>query len=95
MNGNNKLSPLLYRFDPKNKTAHIQEAVGHHICANGPTWSLDGKKFYYVCSPYGEIREYDYDIYTSTVKGKARTVIKMGPEITKDMAIFDGGCMDS
>jgi sugar lactone lactonase YvrE len=39
MEGGNKIAPLLYRFDPKNKVAHVQEQVGHHICANGPTWS--------------------------------------------------------
>ena len=94
MEGENQLAPLIYRFDVKNKKCVPQKSVGHHICTNGPTWSIDGTKFYFTCSTYGEIREYDYDLSTSTIKGPARTVLKMGPEIA-EKAIFDGGCIDS
>ena len=43
------------------------QAVGYHILSNGPTWSLDGKKFYYVCSLRNFIREYDYDAATGAI----------------------------
>jgi sugar lactone lactonase YvrE len=37
------------------------EEVGHVLISNGPTWSLDGSKFYFVCTIEGLIKEYDYD----------------------------------
>lgn len=95
MEGNNRMGPLLYRFDINNKTAVVQEEVGHHLCGNGPNWSPDGSKFYYVCSSFGEIREYNYDMATSTVKGPARTVCKFDNNWGGPGAIFDGGAVDT
>ena len=37
------------------------DSVGHVFISNGPTWSLDGTKFYHVCSIENKIKEYDYD----------------------------------
>ena len=88
MDGNNKMSPLLYSFDLNKKQAQIQTEVGHHICSNGLTWSLDGSKFYFTCSTSGEIREYSYE--KGTIIGPARVVCKM-----QEKAIYDGSCIDS
>ena len=41
--------------------------VGNVLCSNGPTWSLDGSKFYFVCTIQGIIKEYDYDYKTGNI----------------------------
>jgi len=54
---------LLYRLDgPKDdgKGYSSVDSVGHVFISNGPTWSLDGTKFYHVCSIENKIKEYDY-----------------------------------
>ena len=86
----------MYRFDIQNKSALVQNAIGHHVCSNGPTWSLDGKKFYFTCSANNEIREYNYDVKTSLISGPVRTVLKMNEQVSESpSAVFDGGCIDS
>lgn len=92
MKGNNKLSPLLYRYDVDENTAEVQTDVGHHICANGLVWSQDGTKFYYTDSATGHIREYNYDIETSKVKGPAREVLH---QKNVGFGLFDGATLDT
>ena len=94
MNGNNEMAPLLYRYDNEKNSAIVQKDVGHHIVCNGPTWSLDGTKFYYTCSLSGQIREYDYDKDTSTVKGEGRVVITTD-KVSSANVILDGSTIDS
>jgi sugar lactone lactonase YvrE len=90
MNGNNEMAPLLYRYD-KEKGAEVQTAVGHFKCANGPTWSNDGSKFYMTCSLSGKFMEFDYDLATGTIKGEAKEV-----NSNKDgKSAFDGTTIDS
>jgi sugar lactone lactonase YvrE len=50
MEGENAMAPLLYKIDLENNKAIPQTEVGHFLCANGPNWSPDGSKFYFVCS---------------------------------------------
>ena len=60
MKGDNEIAPLLYSFDAQKLIYEAQEQVGHHLYSNGSAWSLDGSKFYFICSMYGEIRQYNY-----------------------------------
>ena len=65
------------------------------MCTNGPNWSNDGKKFYFVCSADNAIREYKYDVNTSTIKGPARVVIKFDDKWGGPGGLFDGGTVDT
>jgi sugar lactone lactonase YvrE len=96
MGGANEISPLLYRYDVETNTAVVQEEVGHFCLGNGPCWSLDGSKFYFTDSPTKEIREFDYDIETSTVKGKnGGRVVFHTDNLGKTVSTPDGQCIDS
>ena len=44
------------------------------MLSNGPAWSPDGTKFYFVDSFTKELNEWGYDINTSTVKGPRRII---------------------
>ena len=94
MDGNNELAPLLYRYDEVNNSAIVQEDVGHFCTGNGPNWSPDGTKYYQACTGQGVVREYDYDIETSTVVGPGKTIFN-----TKDLpgasCFIDGGTIDA
>jgi sugar lactone lactonase YvrE len=97
MDGNNQISPLLYRYDVEENKAIPQEEVGHFCLGNGPTWSLDGSKFYFSDTPSKELREFEYDIDTSTVKKPSRVVLnaKDVGSIFTGHDTFDGQTTDS
>ena len=88
------ISTLLYRLvSSKSEHAEPVEAIGLHYCSNGLTWSLDGKKFYYVDSIENIMKEYDYDTKTGAITG--------GKEIFKNTeengggGFLDGSTMDT
>ena len=64
MDGSKFIPSLLYKLGGiKNGDQGYSsvDSVGHVFISNGPTWSLDGTKFYHVCSIENKIKEYDYD----------------------------------
>ena len=59
------LPPMLYRLDAGENiqpTTVPMDAVGKVLCSNGPNFSPDGKKFYFVCSFNNVAMSYDYDL---------------------------------
>ena len=86
--GDTMIESLLYRFE-EGKANPVEE-IGLHYWANGPTWSLDGEKFYYTCSETQTVRVYDYEKETGSIKN--------GRDLWKnDFAgsLPDGSTMDS
>jgi len=63
-----------------------------NVCiTNGPTWSLDGKTFYWVDSANPPIYKADYNLETSELTNK-RPLLDLIPELG---GIFDGATIDS
>ena len=92
MDGSNFIPSLLYKLDgfkDGGKGYSTVNSVGHVFISNGPTWSLDGTKFYHVCSIENKIKEYDYH------KGEIqnpRIILEMNEQIGGG---FDGSTMDA
>ena len=63
-----------YVYRVTNGKAIKQSAIGHPFVSSGATWSLDGRKFYFVCPTENKIKEFDYDPETGDVYGPPRLV---------------------
>ena len=92
MDGSNFIPSLLYRLNgikDGGKGYSIVNSVGHVFISNGPTWSLDGTKFYHVCSIENKIKEYDY--HQKEIQNP-RIILEMNEQIGGG---FDGSTMDA
>lgn len=65
----------LYRVDGDLRETLLEGNIG---CANGPSFSPDGKTFYFTDSPKRQIWAYDYDTATGTPFNK-RTIFETEP----------------
>ena len=66
----------LYKVAPDGTTSKM---LGNITISNGIVWTKDGKTMYYIDTPTGKIRAYDYDIETSTITND-RTAVDVSPE---------------
>jgi sugar lactone lactonase YvrE len=57
----------LFRLDPDLKLTMLDKDI---VCSNGPSWSPDGKIFYFADTYQRAIFAYDYDTATGDVKCK-------------------------
>ena len=67
MNSGGLLHALFYELKLAEKKVDPVDSVGYHILSNGPTWSLDGKSFYFTCSKHNQIKKFDYDTQTGKI----------------------------
>lgn len=94
MEGDNTLAPLLYRLDSSSELGYeVVNSVGHICVSNGPTWSLDGKSFFFACTGMNVIRRFDYDQETGAMSNP-RELLRMTPELS-EKGRFDGATMDA
>ena len=89
MTSNPYLNTYLYKI--AHGRAEKQSSVGHIFISNGPSWSIDGKKFYFVCSIENKIKEYEFD--------QCRGELVSQPRVVKDLLsagmLYDGSTVDS
>jgi sugar lactone lactonase YvrE len=92
----------LYRLDPGPAATPILEGVG---VSNGLGWSPDRRAFYYVDSPAGALRRFDYDDEAGTIRNERVLVPFPAEEGFLDglcvddegcvwVAVWDGGCVN-
>ena len=53
----------LFRLDPAGAVAKLDDGI---VCSNGPSWSSDGRTFYFADTYTREIWAYDYDEETGS-----------------------------
>ena len=73
-----------------NKDGTIEKKIDSISISNGIAWSLDYTKMYYIDTPTGKVREYDYEITTGKISFLRDAVI-----IPPDMGHPDGMTIDS
>jgi len=77
-----------YTLDSSTKEPRI--LVPEVAITNGPTWSLDGKTFFYVDSKFPPIYKADYDLETGTISNRTTFM-----EYHEDVGgHFDGAAID-
>ncbi len=63
----------LYKIEPSGKTTKM---LGKITISNGIVWTRDAKIMYYIDTPTGNIRAFDFDKNTSTISNE-RVVVKV------------------
>ena len=76
----------LYKVEPSGKTTKMVDSV---TISNGIVWTKDTTKMYYIDTPTGHIRSYDYDINTSTISNEAVAV-----KVPESLGYPDGMTID-
>ena len=76
----------LYKVDPQGNATAMVDSV---TISNGIVWTKDTKKMYYIDTPTGTIKSYDYDIKTST-----NTNEKIAVNVPKSLGYPDGMTID-
>ena len=66
----------VYKIAPSGKTTMMIDTV---TISNGIVWSKDSKTMYYIDTPTGEVRAYDFNPKTSTISNP-RVVITVAPK---------------
>lgn len=77
----------LYYLD---KNGAIEKKIDSVSISNGIVWSSDSTKMYYIDTPTGKVKEYDYDIITGNI-----SYIKDAITIDQKMGHPDGMTIDS
>lgn len=73
-----------------NNNGDIEKKIDSVSISNGIVWSLDNKKMYYIDTPTGKVKEYDYDNATGKISFLRDAVV-----IPPDMGYPDGMTIDS
>jgi sugar lactone lactonase YvrE len=73
-----------------NNKGDIEKKIDSVSISNGIAWSLDNKKMYYIDTPTGKVKEYDYEITTGKISFTKDAVV-----IPPDMGHPDGMTIDS
>ena len=73
-----------------NNNGNIEKKIDSVSISNGIVWSLDNKKMYYIDTPTGKVKEYDYEITTGKISFTKDAVV-----IPPDMGHPDGMTIDS
>lgn len=81
-------SARLYRLDPDLSLHVLDDGI---ICSNGPCWSPDGQRFYFVDTWTAEQWVYDYDTATGAVSNR-RTLNRID---TSNGGAADGATVDA
>ena len=68
----------------------IEKKIDSVSISNGIVWSLDNTKMYYIDTPTGKVKEYDYEITTGKISFLRDAVV-----IPPDMGHPDGMTIDS
>ena len=71
-----KPNAKLYKVEPDGTATPMVENV---TISNGIVWTKDGKTMYYIDTPTGVIKGYDYDAKNSTIS-KERIAVKVDPK---------------
>jgi sugar lactone lactonase YvrE len=66
----------LYKVAPDGSTTKMLENI---TISNGIVWTKDGETMYYIDTPTGTIRGYDFDKSTSTISNE-RIVVEVSPD---------------
>ena len=77
----------LYKVDQKGKTTKMLDSV---TISNGIVWTKDKSTMYYIDTPTGHIRAFDYDAATSTISNERIAVI-----IPASLGFGDGMTIDA
>lgn len=77
----------LYRVDPNGNAVQMLDSV---TISNGICWSLDEKTMYYIDTPKGNVRAFDYDKTSQTISNE-RVVVA----IADSLGYPDGMTIDS
>jgi len=82
------MSPIasLYRVGPDGKAAKMLEGV---TISNGIVWTSDGKTMYYIDTPTGKIRAYDFDLATGNISNE-----RVAVEVPASLGSPDGMAID-
>jgi sugar lactone lactonase YvrE len=87
MGPDNRYQASLYRLDHDLKTNKMLDSI---TCSNGICWSLDKTKMYYIDTPTGKVRVFDYDNNTGNISNGITAV-----EIPEGMGYPDGMTIDA
>jgi len=63
--------------------------------SNGLVWSSDGKKFWWIDSPTGNVYAYDYDLETGSISNRQIAIRHFNQEGKPDKGYPDGCCIDA
>ena len=73
-----------------NKDGTIEKKIDSVSISNGIVWSLDNTRMYYIDTPTGKVKEYDYELTTGKISFTKNAVV-----ISPDMGHPDGMTIDS
>ncbi|MCD6566801.1 MAG: SMP-30/gluconolactonase/LRE family protein [Bacteroidales bacterium] len=73
-----------------NNNENIEKKIDSVSISNGIVWSLDNTKMYYIDTPTGKVKEYDYNIATAEISFRRDAIV-----IPPDMGHPDGMTIDS
>ena len=76
----------LYKINPKGEATKM---LGNITISNGIVWTSDNKKMYYIDTPTGNIRAFDYDITNGTITNE-RVAVK----VPESLGYPDGMAID-
>jgi len=76
----------LYKVTPKGKAIKMLDNI---TISNGIVWTSDAKTMYYIDTPTGNIRAFDFDISTNTIKNERIAVV-----VPESLGYPDGMAID-
>ena len=77
----------LYKVAPDGTTTKMLENI---TISNGIVWTKDGETMYYIDTPTGVIKAYDFDLDTSTISNE-----RVAVEVDEDDGFPDGMAIDA
>lgn len=77
----------LYKVSPKGEATKMLDNV---TISNGIVWSQDASTMYYIDTPTGHIRAFDYDINTATISNE-----RVAVTVPESLGYPDGMAIDS
>ncbi len=77
----------LYKVEPDGATKQI---LSNMTISNGIVWTKDHKKMYYIDTPTGQVREFDYDKSTGAISNERNAVT-----VPEEVGFPDGMAIDA
>jgi len=76
----------LYKINPKGEATKM---LGNITISNGIVWSSDSKTMYYIDTPTGNVRAFDYDVTNGTIANE-----RIAVKVPETMGFPDGMAID-